>query len=71
MGSGAHHAIDLGGVFVNYRRITQLGTALAVAGALCTPGARAANDAMIEQSLPAFAAAWAEASAAGAVAAAG
>ncbi|MGH8585786.1 MAG: OprO/OprP family phosphate-selective porin [Gammaproteobacteria bacterium] len=33
---------------MNYRRITQLGTALAVAGALCTPGARAANDAMIE-----------------------
>jgi phosphate-selective porin OprO/OprP len=33
---------------VNYRRITQLGTALAVAGALCTPGARAANDAMVE-----------------------
>jgi phosphate-selective porin OprO and OprP len=33
---------------VNYRRIRQLGTALAVAGALCTPGARAANDAMID-----------------------
>ncbi|MGH8480445.1 MAG: OprO/OprP family phosphate-selective porin [Gammaproteobacteria bacterium] len=33
---------------MNYRRIKQLGTALAVAGALCTPGARAANDAMIE-----------------------
>ena len=33
---------------MNYRRITQLGTALAVAGALCTPGAQAANDAMIE-----------------------
>ena len=48
MGPGAHHAIDLGGVIVNYRRITQLGTALAVAGALCTPGAWAANDAMIE-----------------------
>ena len=48
MGPGAHHAIDLGGVFVNHRRITQLGTALAIAGALCTPGARAANDAMIE-----------------------
>ncbi|MGQ0593504.1 MAG: OprO/OprP family phosphate-selective porin, partial [Gammaproteobacteria bacterium] len=36
------------GYFVNYRRITQLGTALAVAGALCTPGAQAANDAMVE-----------------------
>ena len=33
---------------MNYRRITQLGTALAVAAALCTPGARAANDAMVE-----------------------
>jgi len=33
---------------VNYRRMTELGTALAVAGALATPGARAANDAMIE-----------------------